>query len=146
MARFAIAGRSTVAGATTLRPLASVYATTGVRPRIMEVGIFNTTATAVAVAVSRITGTGTQGAGLTEVSVSDTAQAAIATAFAGHTADVTTATPVRQATLGAAVGSGVIFTFGYIGLTIPNSATDGVAITIPTGTGQICDYYIEWEE
>jgi hypothetical protein len=147
MARFVIAGRSTVAGATALRPLVTLYATTGVRPRVREVGITNTTANAVCVAVSRITGAGTPGAALAEITLADTTQAAIATGVAGHTADVTTAVPVRQTTLGAAAGSGVIFTFGgEVGLVIPNTTTDGVSITVPTGTGQIVDYWIEWEE
>lgn len=146
MARFTISGRSTVAGATALRPLASLYATSGVRPRVVEVGVFNTTSTAVAVAVSRLSGTGTQGAGLTEVAITDPSRTAVATGFAGHTADVTTATPVRQASLGAAIGSGVIFTFAGPGLEIDSATTNGVGITVPTGTGQIVDYYIDFEE
>lgn len=148
MARYSIAGRATVAGATALRPVVSLYGTAAVRPRIKEVGIFNTTTSAVAVAVSRLSGTGTQGTGLTEVAMNDVSAsvAAVATGFAGHTADVTTATPVRQASLGAAIGSGVVFTFGGDGLVVDDSTTAGVGITIPTGTGQIVDYYIEWEE
>lgn len=145
MARFAIAGRATVVG-TTVRGQASLFATTGVRPRIKEIGVFNTTTTAFAIAVVRFTNATGVGTGLTEVTVTDTAQAAIATGFAGHTADGAVGSPIRQASLGAAIGSGVIFTFGEPGLVIPNTAADGVGIIIPTGTGQIGDYYIEWEE
>lgn len=145
MSRFSVAGRSTVAG-TTLRAVASLFATTAVRPCIVEIGVFNTTATAVAVSVVRFTNATGVGTGLTEVAMDDTTHVAIATGFAGHTADGAVGGTVRQASLGAAIGSGVIFTFGGTGLTIPNATADGVGIICPTGTGQILDYYIEWVE
>lgn len=143
--RYAVAGRGTVVG-TTVRAMASLYATTGVRPRVMEVGVFNTTTTELAVALVRFTNATGVGAGLTEVALSDPAQTAIATGFAGHTADGAVGSPIRQATLGAAKGSGVIWTFQEPGILIPNTTSDGLGIIVPTGTGQICDYYIEWEE
>jgi len=145
MARFSIAGRSTIAG-TTVRALASLFATTGVRPRIREIGVFNTTNTALAIAVVRFTNATGVGAGLTEVAESDTAQSAIATGFAGHTADGAVGSPIRQASLGAAIGAGVIWTWSDVGLVLPNTTADGVGIIIPTGTGQICDYSITWDE
>jgi hypothetical protein len=145
MARCAVAGRSTVVG-TTLRAVASLYATTAVRPRIIEIGLFNTTATAVAVAVVRFTNATGVGTGLTEVCLDDPTHTIIATGFAGHTADGAVGSPVRQATLGAAVGAGVIWTFGDSGFHIPSTTADGVGIICPTGTGQILDYYIEWLE
>lgn len=149
MARYAIAGRSTIAG-TNLRPNVSLYAVTGCTPRVTEVGIFNTTATAAAYSLCRLTAAGTQGTGLSEIAITDTAQTALATGFAGHTADLTagqsTNNPVRQASLGAAIGSGVIWTFGDPGLIIPAGTANGVGIIVPTGTGQIIDYYIEWIE
>lgn len=111
-----------------------------------EIGVFNTTATACAVALCRATATGTQGAGLTEVQVDDDSHTVIATGFNTHTADATVGSPMRQASLGAAIGSGVIFTFGDAGLIIDNATTAGVVITCPTGTGQHLDFYIEWEE
>ena len=149
MARYAVAGRSTIAG-TSLRPNVSLYATAAVTPRVMEVGIFNTTATAAAYSLCRLTAAGTQGVGLTEIAVSDSLQTAIATGFAGHTADLTGAqssnNPVRQASLGAAIGAGVIWTFVEPGLVIPAGTANGIGILVPTGTGQIIDYYIEWVE
>lgn len=145
MARFAVAGRSTVAG-TTLRAMASLYATTAIRPRILEVGVFNTTATALAVALVRFTNATNVGAGLTEVAIDDPTHVPVATGFAGHTGDGAVGSPIRQASLGAAIGSGVIWTFSGVGLVIPNTTADGVGIITPTGTGQICDYYIEWDE
>ena len=145
MARFAVAGRSTVAG-TAARAIASVFATTGVRPKIIEVGAFNTTGTAVAVAVCRFTNATGVGAGLTEICLDDVVQTAVSTGFAGHTADGAVTASVRQATLGAAAGSGIIWTFGGRGLQIDALTSAGVGIICPVGTGQILDYYIEWEE
>jgi hypothetical protein len=144
MARFAVAGRSTVAG-TALRAIASLFATATVVPRIYEVGVFNTTATAVAVGLARFTNATGVGAGLTEIAMDDPVHVAVATGFAGHTADGAVSGLVRAAMLGAAIGSGVIWTFGGTGLAVPAGTANGVGITIPTGTGQICDYYIEWD-
>jgi hypothetical protein len=143
MARFAHSSRSTVVG-TTVRSMLSLYGVTGVRARVREIGVFNTTATAVCVAVVRMTNATGVGTGLTETAETDTAQVALATIFAGHTADPTVGGEIRRATLGAAVGSGVIWTFD--GLVIPNTTADGVGLITPTGTGQICDIYIGWEE
>ena len=144
MARFSVAGRSTVVG-TTLRAMASVFSTAAIHPKIIEIGVFNTTATAVAVSVVRFTNATGVGAGLTEVAEDDPVHVATATGFAGHTADGAVSAALRQATLGAAVGSGVIWTFG-LGLLINNTTADGVGIICPTGTGQICDYHITWDE
>lgn len=145
MARYSIAGRSTIAG-TAVRALASLYAAAGSGFKLREVGVFNTTSTACAIALVRLTATGTQGAGLTEAEYDQDAPAPAATGFAGHTADATVGQVLRQAALGAAVGSGVIFTFGDTGIVVPAGASGGVGIIIPTGTGQICDYYFDWDE
>jgi hypothetical protein len=145
MARFAVSGRATIAGTAAL-PLVSLYSVTGCRPRIAEVGLSNTTATAVTVSLNRLTTAGTQGAGLTEAKESDTTQVALATGFAGHTAGPTIGDEERRFTLGAQVGSGIIWTFGPLGLVIPNTTADGIGVIIPNGTGQILDYYISWDE
>lgn len=125
----------------------SLYATAAVRPQIKQIGVFNTTATACAVAVVRATATGTQGAALTEVCTSDSSNTIVATAFNTHTADATVGAAIRQASLGAAIGSGLIWTFDDGELIIDAAATTaGVVITCPTGTGQILDFYISWRE
>lgn len=144
MSRFAVAGRSTVAG-TSLRAMASVFATSAIRPKVTEIGVFNTTTTALAVSVVRFTNATGVGTGLTEVCLDDPTHVAIATAFAGHTADGAVGSPVRQASLGASIGSGVIWTFGE-GFLVDDGTANGIGIITPTGTGQICDYYIEWSE
>jgi hypothetical protein len=115
-----------------------------VKPRIKEIHVFNTTATACAVAVCRASATGTQGAALTEVCEDDDSHAIITTGFNTHTADATVGASIRQASLGAAIGSGVIFTFEN--LVLDNATTAGIVITCPTGTGQHLDFSIVWEE
>lgn len=151
MARFSAAFRSTGAGSATL-PLGSIWATTGVRPRLVEVGVFNTTATACAVALCRFSGAsaGTKGATVVALYENDNSQAAVVTVANTHTVTPTTISiALRQASLGAAIGSGVIWTFGggkTDGLVVPNTATDGIGIIIPTGTGQICDLSFTWDE
>lgn len=144
--RVSVAGRSTVAG-TSLRAIASLYGITSKGFRVREVGVWNTTATAVAVALVRFTATGTQGAALTTVAWDDDKDGIRQiTAFAGHTADGTVGSPIRQASLAGIIGSGVIWTFGDIGFEIKAGTTNGVGIICPTGTGQILDFYYDWEE
>lgn len=145
MPRYAIAGRSTVA-ATSARALASLFAIAGVGAKVREVGVFNTTSTALAVALVRFTNATGVGAGLTEAEYDENAPAPSCTGFAGHTADGAVGQVVRQASLGAAVGSGVIWTFGDTGLVIQPGTANGIGLTCPTGTGQVCDYYIDWDE
>lgn len=146
MARFAAGWRTGGGGSTTL-PIGSLYATAACMPTIYEIGVFNTTATAVALALRRLTTAGTQGTGQSELPISDPAATAVATAFDVHSGGPTiTAGNLRVALLGAAVGAGVIWTFGDRGLTIPSGTGNGVGIIPLTGTGQICDLYIEWDE
>lgn len=144
MARCAVATRTSAVPTAARGP--SVYATTGIKPRIREIGVFNTTATACAVGVARATATGTQGAALTEVCLDDDSHTVIATGFNTHTADATVGACIRQASLAAAIGSGVIWTFGDDGLVLDNATTAGIVIVCPTGTGQHLDFHIEWAE
>lgn len=144
MARCSAAGRTSAVPTAVRGP--SLYATTVIRPRIREIGVFNTTVTAVAVALARASATGTQGAGLTEVCESDDSHVVLGTAFNTHTADATVGGPIRQASLGAAIGSGVIWTFGDDGLVLSNATTSGVVIILPTGTAQHLDFYFVWDE
>jgi hypothetical protein len=147
MAIYSVAGRSTGAGSTTL-PVFSLYSPAGSGGAIREIGVFNTTATAVVLRVARITTTGTQGSGLTEVEYDEDSPPPLMTAFDTHTSTGPTlgAGSFRQAALGAAVGSGVIWTFGGRGLVIPPATTNGIGVIVAAGTGQILDFYIDWEE
>ena len=124
----------------------SVYAIASRPLWIVEVGVFNTTTTACVVALQRASTTGTQGAGLTEI-CEDTDITPVGTGFNTHTADATiTSGEFARATLGAAAGAGVIWTFGKNGVKIDPGTGNGAVITTPTGTGQVCDFYIIWEE
>jgi hypothetical protein len=112
---------------------------------LVEVQAFNTTATAVAISLGIATSTGTQGTGLTEVNEDDQNHTILGTGFQTHTSDATL-TNTRHATLGAAIGSGIIWTFGGRGLMIPEGTANGVAITCHTGTGQHLDFGFVWDE
>ena len=142
--RHSVAGRSTVVG-TTVRAVASIFSVAATGINLREVGVFNTTTTAVAVALCRFTNATGVGAGLTEVDW-DEAKVARVTGFAGHTADGAVGSNFRYASLGAAIGSGVIWTFGDNGFVVAVGTGNGVGIICPTGTGQILDYYIDWDE
>lgn len=145
MSRMSIAGRSTVAG-TTLRAIASLFAIASRTMKLREVGVFNTTSTAVAVSLVRFTNATGVGAGLTEVQYDEAGPAPNGTGFAGHTADGAVGSAIRQASLGAAIGSGVIWTFGDTGILVAAGTANGIGIICPVGTGQILDYYFDWDE
>ena len=86
MARFASAYRTTGV-ATNLLPMASIYATSAVRPRLVEVGVFNTTATAVNVALCRLTTAGTSSAVATGGYENDNSQSPITTPRNTHSSN-----------------------------------------------------------
>ena len=144
MARCAVAGRTDALITSTRGPC--VYATAAIRPQIRKIEVYNTTTTAVAVAVVRASAAGTQGTALTEVCLSDDSRTVIATGFNTHTGNATVGSPVTQASLGAAVGSGIIWTWGPGEFIIDNATGAGVVIILPTGTAQHLDFSIEWEE
>lgn len=142
--RHSIAGRSTVAG-TSLRAIASLFSVAATGAKLRECGVFNSTATSFAASLVRFTNATGVGAALTEVDW-DEANIAQCTGFAGHTADGAVGSPFRQASIGAAIGAGVIWTFGDSGLLVKVGTANGIGIICPTGTGQIADYYFDWDE
>ncbi len=136
----------TGAGSTTL-PIVSLYGGTTVRPHIREIHLFNTTAVAVQLKVVRLTTTGTQGTALTEMGHTPEDVASRAQAFATHSVAPTITTgDLWRGQLGAAVGSGIILTFGDEGIIIPATANAGVGVVVSTGTGQVCEATIVWDE
>jgi hypothetical protein len=148
MPRCSATVRPATAGDTT-HPMASIYATTAVRPVLREVGVFNTTTTQVPVGLVRLTTVGTPGAAAVEVNEDDPSHTILATVAGTHTGTAPTFTAdafIRRVMLGAAIGSGVIWTFGGNGLIIPNTTGDGVGVVVCTGTSQICDVYLVWDE
>ena len=146
MARYSVAGRGTVVG-TNVRAIASLYNTASGSFRIREISVANTTAVAVCVGVIRFSAATNVGTGLTEVQYDPADVPPLCTAFAGHTGDGTTAGgTIEQVSLGAAVGSGWVWTFGDMGLRATVGTANGVGIYIPTGTGQLLDFKICWDE
>ena len=150
MARFS-AGVLTSAG-TSLRPMLSIYSAAASTGTLRECGFFNTTATAVAVFLSRLTDTGTQGAGLTEARQNPKRPPALCTVHTTHTANVTLGDDLGyRVQLGAAVGSGLIWTFGDDGLVIGavdavEAVTNGIGLILENGTGQALQAYFVWDE
>jgi hypothetical protein len=130
--------------------MASLYATAAVQPRLIEVGIFNTTATAMNVALARFTTAGTSTAVTTGGYENDDSQSPVTTPRGVHSSTAPTLGAIlRYASLGAAIGAGVIWTFGgggTTGIIIPNATSNGVGLYVPNGTGQICDIYWVWDE
>lgn len=145
MARYSFGMRSTVVG-TSARAMMSIFATASGNFRLVEVGVYNTTTTALAIALARFTAATNVGAGQAEGEYDTDGVPPLATVFAGHTGDGTVGQILRQATLGAAAGAGVIWTFGNGGIVVPSGTANGIGITCPTGTGQICDIEFTWDE
>jgi hypothetical protein len=148
MARYAAAWRTAGAGSATL-PMASVYAQATGALWLVEVGVFNTTALALAISLKRFSSLGTVGAvvpgvGYEEQEVNVTTKGIAADTHTG-TAPTAVAGELRRASIGASIGSGVIWTFGGRGLYIPSGTANGVGLIPITGTGQICDVYFSWD-
>ena len=145
MARYSFGMRGTVVG-TGVRAMLSLFGIAGVGGAIREVGVFNSTTTALAVALARLTNATGVGAGQTEGEYDENGPPPSCTIFAGHTADGAVGQVFRQCSIGAAVGAGIIWTFGDKGLIIQPGTANGIGIIVPVGTGQLCDCYIDWEE
>lgn len=124
----------------------SLYGVANNGCKLVEVGVFNTTATALAIALARFTNATNVGAGQTEGEYDEDMNAPSCTIFAGHTGDGGVGQILTQATLGAFVGASVIWTFGNGGISIQPGTANGLGILVPTGTGQICDLYMVWDE
>lgn len=145
--RFVTGGRSVTTTPSNTIPLGSLYGSAAGRLSIKEIGVFNTTTNAVCVGLCRITTTGTRGAATSigKFDIADT-QTPGGVGYLTHSAGPTLTALPFIATLGAAAGAGIVWTFGENGLVIPATADNGVGIYIPTGTGQHCDFYFVWDE
>lgn len=142
MARMANGYRTTGAGSATL-PSTSIYSLGTGDLWLVEVGITNTTVTAYEVSLVRLTSAGTQGAAAgswtgEEGTANLTAKVS---AVQAHTVAPGLGPEVRRASIGASIGSGVIFTFGGRGLFIPSGTANGLGLITINGTGQLSDVY-----
>jgi len=135
----------TGAGTATL-PMASLYAVAASGGKLVEFGVFNTTVTAVALKLMRLDTAGTKPAAITDNEDDQDGPVALCTVHNTHTVLPTLDEEIRRVTLGAAIGSGIIWTFGKNGIAIPSGTANGIGIILSTGTGQICDVYFVWDE
>lgn len=147
MAQFSAGGRMTNAPTSTL-PGMSAYAGANSQIVIRQIEVINTTTTACVVAIQRLTSAGTQGANIVEFEWAEEGAAPTCTVVNSHTSTGPTLTTgeIKRTTLGAAAGAAYIFVFSGSGLIIPKGTGNGIALTCPTGTGQICDVNWEWDE
>lgn len=147
MARYSAVTIGSTAGATTVRPQISAFAAAGQGFILREAAIFNTTTTAARYVLVRLTAQGTPGAGLTEAEWW-TEGAITVTAFTTHTADATLGANVAAMPIGAAVGAGTILTFygEGNGLYVPAGTGNGIGIAPASGTAQVADCHLIWDE
>jgi hypothetical protein len=141
------AGGLTTAGSTTL-PVFALVGSASVLCRVLEIGVFNTTATAVALKLCRLTTAGTPGSTLT----SDKMNPADPTANVGllkntysSTAPTTSDAGFRTV-LGAAVGSGFVWTFADWEFCTLVAANAGIGCLVENGTGQALQCYVKYRE
>jgi hypothetical protein len=148
MARYSAAWRSAGAGSTTL-PIAGLMAQATTPLWVVEVWATNTTTTALSLALRKVTAVGTPGAAMTVFpEENDTIT------VKGDPRDTWTVTPtfatgtaqgVRNAAIGASIGSGDVFTFGGRGLYVPPGTGNGVVLVPLVGAGQILDVSWSWD-
>jgi hypothetical protein len=145
MARFA-AGGLTTAGSTTL-PVFALLGGTTVVARIREIGVFNTTTTAVALKLCRVTTAGTPGATLASQATGIDPNASVALLKNTYTSTAPTTVDLGfRSILGAAVGSGFVWTFDDWDLTTLLAANSAVGALVENGTGQALQCYVKWYE
>jgi hypothetical protein len=141
VARFRAGYRTSGAGTATL-PMASLYSLGTGDLWIVEIHVTNTTITAFECSVKRVTTAGGQGAAQTMV-YGEGATNATAKGDPRQTHTVTAPTLVAgelaRASIGASIGSGIIWTFGSRELLVPSGTANGVALMPIDGTGQISD-------
>ncbi len=135
---------------TNLLPLASIYAIANRRLVLKEVHVVNTTAVAVAIALQRLTSAGTASAETGETQRDVDTATVIGDVRDTHTSTGPTITAgfIEAWVLGAVIGSGVVWEFKDPDrpLIVPAGTANGIGVTIPTGTGQICDVTFVWDE
>ena len=144
MPRHSVAGRTDALITSVRGP--SLYAAAAAGASLRQVEIWNTTTTAFAVGLVRWTATGTQGTALTEAAWDQNKVAPQCTAFNTHTADATAGDVFARTSVGAAVGSGVIWVFGESGVVVPEGTSNGVGLYLPVGTAQHFDFTFVWDE
>lgn len=140
-------GGLTGAGSTTL-PLFALVGGTGVRPRILEMAVFNTTSTAVALRMVRLSTAGTPGSTFSSDKL-DPGDVETQVALLKGTYTSTGPTIASMGTpivLGAAIGSAFVRTWEDNEFRIPAIANAGFGLVVDNGTGQALQVYMKWRE
>ena len=143
--RQAVGYRTTNGGTATL-PMASLYSGANGGLWLVEVGITNTTTTAYECTLARFSTAGTSSAVTGTYEENDANFTASGTARNSHSSTAPTlGVEIRRASIGASIGSGIIWTFGGRGLWIPSGTANGVGLLPINGTGQVSDVYWSWD-
>lgn len=146
MARYSAGGIASAAATATL-PAVTLAAASGSGAKLREVGLFNTTTTAFYASLRRFSTAGTRGAAVNVHSPAGSPAAACTVADANtSTAPTLVNGTIRIATLPAAIGGGVIWTFSDTEAELLAGTGNMLGILCPSGTGQIFTYYFTWEE
>lgn len=141
-----VSGTRSSTGSTTL-PWMSVYAASASGFVWREAGMFNTTTTAVAAKMVRLTSAGTQGTALTEAQYDPNASVAACSAFATHSANPGLGDDLgMRDACGGAVGAGCKFVGAGRGVGVAAGTGNGIGAICATGTSQIVDVYMVWDE
>jgi len=115
---------------------------------LVEVGVSNTTVNTFQLSLARLTAAGTQGAAAgawTDEEGATNLTAKVA-AVQAHTAGTPLGAEVRRASVGASIGSGVIFTFGGRGLLLPSGTANGLGLIAISTAGQLSDCYWSFDQ
>lgn len=144
MARFSCSATQ-VGAKTSLRGPTLVVATKDLTLR--EVGVESTTAVSSQVALRLATAVGAAGTALDEISWSGDRVAPVSSVTQIPSADHTAqAGQIRQTSLPAAIGGGVIWTFGPEELKLVAGSGDAFFLSLPAGSDAIINFYFDWVE
>jgi hypothetical protein len=152
--RFYSAGRGTNAPTATL-PAFSIISATTRAGAIRELELWNTTTNAAFVGMRKFSTAGTAGStidggsyGTIEDGTTITPALTVKDSYTS-TAPTLVAGAIKRGAVGAAIGSGIMWTFGDIGIIVPRTSSAGAAhcgVICPSGTGQILEFAYGWDE
>ena len=145
--RYSTGAKASAVG-TTSRGIISLWSAAGSGGTIREIGVTNTTSTAFDVVLKRLTAQGAgPGTALTGSPQNPVGAAAACTPKHTATVDHTVGVDLGyRATVGAAAGAGIVFTFGGDGLAIAAGTANGIGLLLENGTAQAAQVYIVWDE
>lgn len=129
---------------TTLRGPTIVVGTSGMI--LWEVGVASTVATESHVQLRKFTAAGAAGTAIDDVPWGDGAASTFAASQVPSADHTPVAGFIRSDYLPAAIGGGIIWTFGPKGMYIPGGTGDGFYIALGSGTDRVVSFYFDVEE